>query len=152
MPSTVTSLGGGVTVTGGALTLAAANVVTGNVSLSGGAIAAGSTLKVNNGAHTISTTTSTTIPTLDISSVATGGTIVFSPSAGTTLSITNITTSAGGTVTLTCTGGTGSAASVVNPATVTSYTCIVPPAGGGGVSAPIFSTKEKAAVFGQEVK
>ena len=34
---------------------------------------------------------------------------------------------------------------------VATYSCTAPPAG-GTVSAPIFSTKEKAAVFGQEVK
>jgi len=146
MPTTITSLAGGVAVTGGVLTLDAANIVTGTVTITMGGSIAG-TLKLNDAAHNINGFGS--IALLDLSAIAGPATaITFTPApTGSTITINAFTTPVSSAVTLICNGIRGGTLTPTNP--TGSYTCTafsVNP-----VSAPIFSTKEKAKVFIEEV-
>jgi len=179
LPATVISVGGGVS-TSGALTLAAANVVTGPVTITtGGSLAAASVLKLApTGDHLITPLAAgTTISSLDLSGATAakkitsatgpvtltngvtfpapvvGATKIITFSAGASAAISLIvpaatvaTCATGGTTITTAVGATHAVAAT------TSLACTVPAAVVNNVSAPIFSTKEKAAVFGQEVK
>jgi len=147
MPTTITSLADGVTVTGGVLTLGVTNVVTGTVTITMGGSIAG-TLKLNDAAHNINGFGS--IALLDLSAIAGPATaITFTPApTGSTITIGAFTIpGVSSAVTLTCNGIRGGTLTPTNP--TGSYTCTafsVNP-----VSAPIFSTKEKAKVFIEEV-
>ena len=107
----------------------------------------GARLQFSAGSKTISNgNTSLPAIALDISSMAIGNTITIGTNPVTFSSI------AGGK-SLECPSGT---AYTPNTAIAANTTCTVTVTGGGGgggaVSAPIFSTKEKPAVFSEEVK
>jgi len=152
MPATVTSLAGGVTVTGGVLTLGDTNIVTGTVTITMGGSIAG-TLKLKNEAHAINGFGS--ITKLDLSAI-TGTTtaITFTPSpAGSTITVDAFTIP-GGAVTLICNGVRDGTliltnGQVTNTTASGTYTCTafsVSP-----VSAPIFSLKGESHIFLEEV-
>ncbi len=175
LPATVTSVGG--VSTSGALTLAAANVVTGNVTITtGGSLAAASVLKLApTGDHLITPLAAgTTISSLDLSGATAakkitsatgpvtltngvtfpapvvGATKIITFSAGSSAAISLIVPAA--TVATCAVAGTAVAVGAYTLAADSTLTCTVPAAVVNNVSAPIFSTKEKAAVFSQEVK
>jgi len=112
-----------------------------DASLLSGATGAGKTI-------TFVGATGVTIGSLTLPAAATE--IKFVVPASQVLTISAIT---GNTMTCTGTtvGGTAAAPTLTAGAGATTFTCTT---GGvtGGVSAPIFSTKEKAAVFSEEVK
>ena len=147
MPTAITSLAGGVTVTGGVLTLSAANIVTGAVTITMGGSIAG-TLKLDNAAHAINGFGS--IAELDLSAI-TGTTtaITFTPApAGSTITIGAFTPpGVSSAVTLTCNGTIGGTLTLANP--TGSYTCTASSV--NPVSAPIFSLRGESRVFLEEV-
>ncbi len=174
LPNTVTSIGGGLEVSGNALTLAAANVVTGNVATSGGGTIAG-TLKLNDANHTITIEAAKTIPILDASAftgttktITTSGafllTIPTLTPPSTASAVVKIVVGAGGSLTVTnapagatCTSdaaATGTQATTAFPVTSLAggKTLVCTKNAASTVSAPIFSTKEKPAVFSEEAK
>jgi len=139
-----TTITGNLTVSsGGSIALVAANVVTGNVTLTGTGTISG-TLGLTDANHTIATDADLTLTGITMPGNATAKAITFTPAGGKTITVSTITNSAANSITLTC-NGAGSVAAVAT--TVTNYTCI-----GLSTPAPVFSTKEKAKVFGEEVK
>ena len=86
---------------------------------------------------------------LDISSMTNGNAITIA-AMGEPVTFSGVT---GGSLSCTPVGGTAAAYTPGNPIAA-GTSCIVTVTGGGGgtVSAPIFSTKEKSAVFSEEVK
>jgi len=140
MPSTVTTLTAGVTVTGGVLTLSSANVVGDDVTLDTGGTIAG-TLKFTSGDKAITATDAAkTIPTLDVSGMAANDTITINGNSVTFSSVY------GGALKCLATGVTtdytpGTAVAATGVCTVTIAT-----------SVPVFSTKELPKVFAEEVK
>ncbi len=176
LPATVTSVGS-LEASGNALTLAAANVVAGNVTISAGGSILGTLKLAPTGNQTITAivTTGSTIPTLDLSG-ATAAKTISSAVGPLTLSAITFPSPALATKAITFTAGTSAAIWMTVPAATaatcalagtavtagaytvaagTSLVCTVPATTGGGggtVSAPIFSTKEKPAVFSEEVK
>jgi hypothetical protein len=164
-------------ITGGALTIAAAtSIVGGDFAFgTGGILAVGSVLKLDatGTTHTITPLDGgRAIPSLDLSAATVDKTIVsatdaltingvvwsttvgrkvtFTPPATTTDMVVTVPAP----TTVSCVNGTTTitTASTVTVAAGTSMVCTVPSGTTGGVSAPIFSTKEKATVFSQEVK
>jgi len=175
LPVTVTSLGSGVSVSGGALTLAAANVVTGNVTITAGGSIVGVLKLAPTGNHTITAiaTAGSIIPSLDLSG-ATANKVITSATGDLTLTAVTFPTAASKQITFTaaaaktisvpvpaatvavCYNNSSTTAATAGATTVAAGTSMVctTPAGttGGTVSAPIFSTKEKPTVFSEEVK
>jgi len=151
------------TTTAGTLQIPNEATIAGNLRIKGTVTAAGNGLKLTNANHGISTSATATINKLDTSLMAAGTLIQFNPYvSGASVAVTAFTppTTPGTGVTLTCTptgGGTGTASgTTTSPLTnqTGDYTCTNGAGGSGGsaVSAPIFSTKEKPAVFSEEVK
>jgi len=136
LPSTVTSLGGGVSVSGGALTLAAANVVTGDVTITGGGIA-GVLKLAPTGNHTITAlSTGSIIPSLDLSG-ATANKVITSSTGD--LTFTAVTFPTAGSKVITFTAAAANTISVPVPA-ATVATCM-----NDGVAATASSTATVAA-------
>jgi len=141
------------TVTG---TLAIPNTATiaGNVSIGGAVTAAGNGLKLTNANHGITATAVAAISKLDTASMTAGKTITFTPptTAGQAVAVTGFTvpTTPSTGVILTCSGGTVTGVTSPLISQTGSYTCTK--SATTTVSAPIFSTKEKPAVFSEEVK
>jgi len=154
MPTAITSLAGGVAVTGGVLTLGDTNIVTGTVTITTGGSIAG-TLKLLNAAHNINGFGS--IERLDLSDI-TGTTtaIAFTPApAGSTITIGAFTPpGVSSAVTLICNGIRGGTliltnGQVTNTTASGSYTCTASSV--NPVSAPIFSLRGESRVFLEEV-
>ncbi len=162
------SFGGNATISsGGAVSLAGLTVagtlaipnsvtITENLSIGGAVTAAGNGLKLSDANHGITATVVAAINKLDTTSMTGGKTITFTPptTAGQAVTVTAFTaptTPGAAGVTLTCSGGTATGATV-SPliAQTTDYICTKNAT--TTVSAPIFSTKEKPTVFSEEVK
>jgi len=139
-----TTVAGVLTVnSGGSIVLAAANAVTGGVTLAGTGTISG-TLGLTNTDHAIATAADINLTGITVASGTTAMTLTLSPAGGKTINVGTISSTAA--ITLTCNNGAGSVASMV-AGSITNYTCI-----GLSTPAPVFSTKEKAKVFGEEVK
>jgi len=126
--------------------------INGNVTI-GGNVTGG--LKLSAANHGITATAVATIPTISAAAMTVGQTITFTPptTAGQAVTVTAFTapTTPGTGVILTCSGGTVTGATSSPLISQTgSYTCTK--SATTTVSAPIFSTKEKPAVFSEEVK
>jgi hypothetical protein len=141
-----TTITGNLTVsTGGSIALASTNVVTGNVTLTGTGTISG-TLGLTNADHAIATDADINLTGITLTPATAAKTITFSPAGGKTITVGTISNGSSSTgLNLAC-NGAGSATTVATSGTVTSYTCI-----GLTTPAPVFSTKEKAKVFVEEV-
>jgi len=156
MPTTITSLAGGVTVSGGTLTLGVTNVVAGTVTIGAGGSILG-VLKLKDAAHTISGATgSIAILDLSVSAPATTAAtaITFTPLLGETITINGFAVPATASISLICTGTVGG--NVTSPVTSTTssgdtYSCTGIPVVISPISAPIFSLKGESRVFLEEV-
>jgi hypothetical protein len=144
---TSTTIGGNVVVSGGSIAFAATNVVTGtNVTTSSTGTISG-TLGLSNANHTITTVANTSLTGVTIATGTNGKTITFTPAGGTTINVATITDTGTQGLTLVCTNGNGSHTAVATGgASITGYSCT-----GLTNPAPVFSTKEKAKVFVEEV-
>jgi len=156
MPTTLTSLAGGVAVSGGTLTLGVTNVVTGTVTMGTGGSIAG-VLKLKDAAHIISGATgSIAILDLSVSAPATTAAtaITFTPLLGETITINGFAVPATASISLICTGTVGG--NVTSPVTSTTssgdtYSCTGIPVVISPISAPIFSLRGESRVFLEEV-
>jgi len=131
MPTTITSLAGGVAVSGGTLTLGVTNVVAGTVTMGAGGSILG-VLKLKDEAHPISGTANSIamIAKLDLSASAPTTTaataITFAPASGAAITISGFAVPPTASITLTCTGT--ASGTVTSPITSTTsstgtYTC-----------------------------
>jgi len=143
-------IAGNVQLNTGTLTLGSNSSVGGNVIIDAGTFAG--TLRFTDANHTINAQSAAkTIPNLNLSLMTTPGRTITIHASGQNVTFANV---AGGSLSCTPTGGAAAAYTTgqpIAPGTV----CTVTAGGGGGggtVSAPIFSTKEKPAVFSEEVK
>ena len=143
-------IAGNVILNTGTLTLGSNSSVGGNLTIDAGTFAG--TLRFTDANHTINAQSAAkTIPNLNLSLMTTPGRTITIHASGQNVTFANV---AGGSLSCTPTGGAAAAYTTgqpIAPGTV----CTVTAGGGGGggtVSAPIFSTKEKPAVFSEEVK
>ena len=144
-------IAGNVNLNTGTLTLGSNSSVGGNLTIDAGTFLG--TLRFTDANHTITAASAAkTIPYLNVSLMTTPGRTITIAASGQNVTFTNPVV--GGSLSCTPTGGaaaTYTAGAALTPGTV----CTVTAGGGGGggtVSAPIFSTKEKPAVFSEEVK
>ena len=163
MPGSVATITGNIAVTGGTLTLTNANNVTGNVVINDGAFVTGQNGGTTTQLPPTAPPTNTTTPTCPSGQHLTGSSaldymcvadLAIVPTPKTCLSTEHLTTNS-----------TGAYVCVANPATVPgpptclssehltgsagAYLCVPNPV--FSISAPIFSIKEKARVFIEEV-
>jgi hypothetical protein len=141
-PTAATLAAKSITFTAGSLALASKTLTLGGnlTTLAASGITGSPSLTLTSDAnHTLTLGAGLTVGTITLNTLTTARTIGVVTSAITATTITGFAT---------CTGGTITTTSI--PAA--NYSCAVAGGGGGTVSAPIFSTKEKPAVFSEEAK
>ncbi len=140
-PSGATLAAKSIVFTAGSLALASKTLTLGGdlTTLSGSSITGSPNLTLTDAAHTLTLGTGLTVGTITLTTPTVTRAIGVVTSAITATTITGFSI---------CTGGTITTTSI--PAA--SYSCTVAGGGGGAVSAPIFSTKEKPSMFTEEVK